>query len=161
MTVDTIRHDHPLAPRPVASASPVSPALTPDLELALEAIVDDVFMSIGQAVGLRAAFSYDAVLWMRDHYRRKFRLAVEHFGNRYLEDRSRVSAVAGMLGERAVRHANGAEVIDVEMARQAAADVERYCRLHAARHGADGGMHTDAATGLVAGYWCTWDDPKP
>lgn len=159
MTIDTNRHDDLLVPHAAFPAATEAPALTPDLTLALDAIVDDIFMSVGQAVGLRASFTYDAVLWMRAHYRAKIAAALQHMGDRWQDDRSRVTAVAGMLGERCVRHAGGADVIDVEAVRQAAADVERYCQLHAARHGARDGMTTDASTGLVAGYWCTWD-PK-
>lgn len=157
MTLDTLRHDDLLVP-PGASTQ-AAPALTPDLQLALDAILDDIFMSVGQAVGLRASFTYEAVLWLRAHYRAKIGTALQHMGDRWRDDRSRTTAVAGLLGERCVRHANGADVIDVEIARQAAADVERYCQLHAVRHGARDGLTTDAATGLVAGYWCTWD-PK-
>lgn len=159
MTIDTNRLDAQLVPPAPFSAADEAPELTPDLTLALETIVDDIFMSVGQAVGLRASFTYDAVLWMRAHYRAKIAAALQHMGDRWQDDRSRVTAVAGMLGERCVRHAGGADVIDVEAVRQAAADVERYCRLHAARHGARDGMTTDASTGLVAGYWCTWE-PK-
>lgn len=133
---------------------------SPALEQAADAIFDDVFLSIGQAVGLRASFDYEAVLWVRNHFRPKFLTAMRHFGNRWLEDRSRVTAVCAMFGERAVRYAAGADVIDVEAVRQAGADVERYCQLHAARSsGARRSTNSDAATGMIAGYWCTWD-PK-
>jgi len=69
--------------------------------------------------------------------------------------------VCGMLGERAVRYAEGAPSISLDAAMKAAADVERYCQLHAARRsGARGNTSSDAATALIAGYWCTWD-PEP
>lgn len=160
MHTDTTRQ-HPLGSSPV---SPVAPARAPQssaaLEQALDAIFDDVFLSIGQAVGLRASFDYEAVLWVRNHFRPKFLTAMRHMGNRWLEDRSRVTAVCAMFGERAVRYANGAEVIDVEAVRQAGADVERYCQVHAARSSRGRGRcDSDAATGMIAGYWCIWD-PK-
>ena len=102
-------------------------------ERAVDAILDDCFLAIGQAVGLRATLDFAAVCYIRDHFRVRFLAAMQHFGNRWLDDRSTVTAVAAMLGERAVRYANGAEVIDVEAVRQASADVQRYCQLHAGR----------------------------
>lgn len=161
MHTDTTRQ----AP-PATSAVPLvqtghTPRTSPALEPAVDAIFDDVFLSIGQAVGLRASFDYEAVLWVRNHFRPKFLNAMRHFGDRWLEDRSRVTAVCAMFGERAVRYANGADVIDVEAVRQAGADVERYCQLHAARsNGSRGRINSDAATGMIAGYWCIWE-PAP
>jgi hypothetical protein len=129
-------------------------------ERAVDAILDDCFLSIGQAIGLRATFEYDAVVWVRNNFRTKFLAAMAQFGNRWLEDRATVTAVCGMLGERAVRHANGACSIGLDAAMQASADVERYCQVHAARRsGARGSAASDAATALIAGYWCTWDEP--
>jgi hypothetical protein len=163
MHTDTTR-PHPPVSSPVSPVAPVgAPQPSAALEQALDAIFDDVFLSIGQAVGLRASFDYEAVLWVRNHFRPKFLNAMRHFGNRWLEDRSRVTAVCAMFGERAVRYANGADVIDVDAVRQAGADVERYCQLHAARAGGARGRRTpatDAATAMIAGYWCIWD-PTP
>lgn len=130
-------------------------------EREVDAILDDCFLSMGQAVGLRATFDFDAVLWVRNNFRAKFLAAMRHCGNRWLEDRATVTAVCGMLGERAVRYAEGGPSITLDAAMKAAADVERYCQLHAARRsGARGHTASDAATALIAGYWCTWD-PEP
>lgn len=162
MHTDTTRQ----APSATSAVPPVgirpTSGSTPALEQAVDAIFDDVFLSIGQAVGLRASFDYEAVLWVRNHFRPKFLTAMRHFGNRWLEDRSRVTAVCAMFGERAVRYAAGADVIGVEAVRQAGADVERYCQLHAARaSGARGRTPaSDAATAMIAGYWCVWE-PTP
>lgn len=161
MHTDTTRQ----APPATSTVPPLqtghTPQSSPALDPAVDAIFDDVFLSIGQALGLRASFDYEAVLWVRNHFRPKFLNAMRHFGNRWLEDRSRVTAVCAMFGERAVRYANGADVIDVEAVRQAGADVERYCQLHAARRsGSRGRIDSDAATGMIAGYWCIWE-PAP
>ncbi len=159
MNLDPIRLDVPSDTFASEAASPAFSA--PDQILAHERAVDiilaDCFMSIGQAVGLRATFDYDAVQWVREHFRAKFLAAMRHFGNRWQEDRATVTAVCGMLGERAVRHANGAASIDLDAARKAAADVERYCQLHAARRSGARGGSSEAATALIAGYWCTWE----
>lgn len=132
-----------------------------DHERAVDGLLDDCFLSIGQGIGLRASLEFDAVLFLREHLRAKFLAAMRHFGNRWLEDRPNVTAVAWMLGERAVRYADGAPTIGVDAMRQATADVQRYCQLHAARRMR--GRHnptSEAATALIAGYWCTWD-PEP
>jgi len=100
---------------------------------------------------------YDAVTWWRDHYRARFLAAMKTFGNRWLQDRSNVTTVAIMLAERAVRYAEGKSSIDGEAARQAAADVQRYCELHARRAARARG---DDAPARIAGYWCT-EDPIP
>ena len=129
-------------------------------ERAVDAILDDCFLSIGQGIGLRATLDFDAVVWVRTNFRVKFLAAMEQFGNRWLEDRATVTAVALMLGERAVRHANGAASVSLEAAMQASADVERYCQLHSARRSAArAGTSSESATAMIAGYWCTWD-PK-
>ncbi len=159
MNIDPIRQDVPPSPFAHVATSPA--ATTPDQTLAheraVDVILDDCFLSIGQAVGLRATFDYEAVQWVRTNFRAKFLAAMRHFGNRWLEDCATVTAVCAMLGERAVRHANGAPAIDVEAARKASADVERYCQLHAARRSGARGASTEAATALIAGYWCTWE----
>ncbi len=137
----------------------------PDQTLALErvvdAIVDDCCFAVGQGVGLRATLDFDAITYLCEHFRPKFLMAMRHFGNRWLEDRQTVTAVAMMLGERAVRYANGAATIGLDDVRRAAADVERYCQLHSARRTRGrGDANTEGATARIAGYWCTWD-PKP
>lgn len=129
-------------------------------ERAVDAIVDDCFLACGQGIGLRASFDFDTVLFARQLFRAKFLAAMEQFGNRWLDDRQVVTAVGWMLGERAVRYAGGAPSISVEAFRQAAADVERYCQLHAARRTRGRGeANTEGATARIAGYWCTWE-PK-
>jgi hypothetical protein len=122
-----------------------------ELERAVEYIVDDCFFAVGQAIGMRMTVEYDAVMWWRDHFRAKFLSAMTEFGNRWLSDRQNVTAVAFMLGERAVRYAEGRTSIDVEAARKASADVERYCKLHSRRAARAMG---DDAPARIAGYWC-------
>jgi hypothetical protein len=149
---------------PAATRFDPTTDLTPDRaaehERAVDAIVDDCFLACGQGIGLRASFDFDTVLFARQLFRAKFLAAMEQFGNRWLDDRQIVTAVGWMLGERAVRYAAGAPSISVDAFRQAAADVERYCQLHAARRtrGRDEGT-TEASTARIAGYWCTWE-PK-
>lgn len=125
-----------------------------ELERAVEFIVDDCFFAVGQAIGMRMTVEYDAVVWWHDHFRAKFLAAMTEFGNRWLVDRENVTAVAFMLGERAVRYADGRSSIDVESARKAAADVERYCKLHSRRAARNA---ADDAPARIAGYWCTGD----
>jgi hypothetical protein len=162
MNTDTIRQNVPSGT--IAQGYDQSIASAPDEtvahERAVDAILDDCFLSIGQGIGLRATFDYDAVVWVRNNFRTKFLAAMGHFGNRWLEDRATVTAVASMLGERAVRHANGAASISLDAAMQASADVERYCQLHSARRSAARTRtSSESATAMIAGYWCTWD-PK-
>ena len=165
MNTDMPRQDdHLVPPGTLANSFDSSVGGSPDetsaYERAVDVILDDCFLSIGQSIGLRATFDYDAVQWVRNNFRAKFLVAMGHFGNRWSQDRTTVTAVCGMLGERAVRHANGASSIDVDSARKASADVERYCQLHAARsNGGRGRAGSEGATALIAGYWCTWD-PK-
>lgn len=159
ITPQTVRPATTPGSSDVAAAHDVDRQL--DHELAIDAILDDCFVSIGQGIGLRASLEFEAVRFIRDDLRRKFLAAMRQFGNRWLEDRVNVTAAGWMLGERAVRHANGAPTIGVDAARQATADVQRYCQLHAARRMR--GQHnptSEAATALIAGYWCTWD-PEP
>ncbi len=125
-----------------------------ELERAVEFIVNDCFFAVGQAIGMRTTVEYDAVIWWHDHFRAKFLAAMGEFGNRWLVDRQNVTAVAFMLGERAVRYAEGRPSVDVESAMKAAADVERYCKLHSRRAAKVGG---DDAPARIAGYWCTDD----
>lgn len=162
MNTDTTRQPIP----PATTAHGYDPSIdgAPDETLAheraVDAILDDCFLSIGQGIGLRATLDFDAVVWVRTNFRVKFLAAMEQFGNRWLEDRATVTAVALMLGERAVRHANGAASVSLEAAMQASADVERYCQLHSARRSAArAGTSSESATAMIAGYWCTWD-PK-
>lgn len=162
MNTDTTRQ--PIPPATIADGYDASSASATDHALAheraVDAILDDCFLSIGQGIGLRATLDFDAVVWVRTNFRAKFLAAMAHFGNRWLEDRATVTAVALMLGERAVRHANGAASVSLEAAMQASADVERYCQLHAARRSAArAGTASESATAMIAGYWCTWD-PK-
>jgi hypothetical protein len=133
---------------------PVLSETLEDAERVVEYILDDCFFSVGQVVGMRMTVDYDAVLWWRDHYRAKFLAAMHAFGNRWLQDRQNVTGVAFMLAERAVRYAAGRASIDVESARRAAADVERYCALHARRAARAGDGPSDAAAPRIAGYWC-------
>ncbi|MEQ1731882.1 MAG: hypothetical protein ABL982_26205, partial [Vicinamibacterales bacterium] len=92
-----------------------------ELERDVAFIVDDCFFAVGQSIGMRATVEYDAVIWWHDHFRAKFLSAMSEFGNRWLVDRQNVTAVAFMLGERAVRYSEGRDSIGLEAAMQAAA----------------------------------------
>ena len=120
---------------------------------AVQYVLGDCFFAVGQVIGLRMSVDYDAVVWWHDHFQRKFLSAMHHHGDRWLKDRQNVTAVGWMLAERAVRHAAGGSSIDVDAARRAAADVERYCRLHAKR-AAQASDRYDEAGPRLAGYWC-------
>jgi hypothetical protein len=163
MHTDTTRSDVRLLPTAHGfdTTHDGGPDQTLAYERAVDAMVADGCLAVGQGIGLRASLAFDAVAFLHAHFRPKFLAAMHHFGNRWLEDRHTVTAVAMMLGERAVRYADGAPTIGLDAIRRASADVERYCQLHAARrtrgHDRD---TTEGATARIAGYWCTWD-PKP
>ena len=125
----------------------------PKLEEVVEYVLGDCFFAVGQTLGMRTTVDYDAVVWWHDHFRTKFLAAMRRHGDRWLQDRENVTGVGWMLAERALRHAAGRNSIDVEAARSAAVDVERYCQLHAKRatRAAD---HDAEASPRVAGYWC-------
>ena len=161
MNTDMTTHD----PRPatVRGAEPSTAGKhrqTLVYERTVDVVLDDLFLSVGQAIGLRATMDYDAVVWLRTHFREKFLAALHRQGDRWLEDRAVVTAVSALFAERAVRYANGASSIALDHVRQAAADVEKYCRAHARKAAARAHGATDAATALIAGYWCTWE-PEP
>jgi hypothetical protein len=130
-----------------------------EAERAVEYIVDECFFAMGQAIGMRTTVDYDAVIFMRDHYRAKFLAAMKVFGNRWAQDRENVTSVALMFGERAVRHAGDRSSIDLESVRKAAADVQRYCKLHSRRAARSGDASSEGAQSRIAGYWCTDDEP--
>lgn len=123
------------------------------LETAVGHVLGDCFFAVGQTIGMRTTVDYDAVIWWHDHYRTKFLAAMRRQGNRWLEDRENVTGVGWMLAERAVRHSGGRDSIDVEAARRAAADVERYCELRSKR-AAQTGDRDAAGSPRLAGYWC-------
>ena len=122
------------------------------LEEAVEYVLADCFFAVGQTIGMRMTVDYDAVIWWHDHFRMKFLAAMRHHGNRWLQDRENVTGVGWMLAERAVRHAAGRDSINVEAARSAAADVERYCEIRSKR-AAPAERAAETAPRL-AGYWC-------
>ena len=162
MNTETTRQSIPPGPLAYGYDGPAAVAADEALahEQAVDAILDDCFLSIGQGIGLRAALDFDAVLFVRDNFRPKFLAAMRHCGNRWLQDRTTVTAVGWMLGERAARYASGAPSINLDAIKKASADIERYCQLHATRRsGGRGRAGSEAATALIAGYWCTWD-PK-
>ena len=127
-------------------------------EQAVEGILDDCFFALGQAIGMRMTVDYDAVMFIRDHFRVRFLAAMRAFGNRWSQDRQNVTGVAMMLGERAVRYAGNRGSVDLDSVRQAAADVQRYCKLHSRRAGRSGDPSGEGAQSRIAGYWCTDDD---
>lgn len=142
---------------------PLAPSSAPSLraqayERTADVVLDDLFLSVGQAIGLRASMEFDAVVWLRAHFREKFLAALNRQGDRWQEDRAVVTAVSGLFAERAYRNSDG-DSITLDNVRQAAADVERYCRAHA-RRATSRAQASDAATALIAGYWCT-HDPEP
>ena len=117
--------------------------------------VDDCFFAVGQAVGMRKTVDFEAVVWWRQHFRNKFITAMNAFGNRWLTDRDKVTGVAFMLAERAVRYAGDHPSITLDAAQRASADVQRYCEIHGRRalRMADIGS-SDADVPRLAGYWC-------
>lgn len=123
------------------------------LEEAVEYVLADCSFAVGQTIGMRTTVDYDAIVWWHDHFREKFLAAIRHHGDRWLQDRENVTAVGWMLGERAVRHAASRTSIDVEAARRAAADVERYCEARSKR-AVRAGDHDTVANTKMAGYWC-------
>lgn len=138
----------------VDTASPVNVL---ELERQVDYIMDECFFALGQAVGMRTTIDYDAVNWIRDNYRAKFLSAMKAFGDRWQRDRSNVTSVAMMLGERAVRYSEGKPSIDLDAVLKAAADVERHCELHARRTARKMGRNpSDAAATRIAGYWCNF-----
>lgn len=124
------------------------------LEETVEYVLADCSFAVGQTVGMRTTVDYDAIVWWHDHFRAKFLAAMRRHGQRWLQDRENVTGVGWMLGERAVRYAAGRDSIDVEAARRAAADVERYCQVRA-RRAAQGGDRDGGTIPRLAGYWCT------
>ena len=123
------------------------------VEKAVRYVLADCFFAVGQTIGMRMTVDYDAVVWWHDHFRSKFLAAMRRNGNRWLEDRENVTAVGWMLAERAVRHAAGRSSIDVEAARRATADVERYCEVRSKRVGRRSDPE-GADEPRQAGYWC-------
>jgi hypothetical protein len=149
-----------LTPAPVCALTSPQLAIGPDLETAVDYVLDDCFFTVGQVIGTRKTLEYDAVVWWRDHYRPRFLAAMGRFGARWRADRHNVTGVAFMLAERAVRYAGDALAIDVACARRAAADVERYCQLHS-RRTARAHAQSDDASPRIAGYWCVPGNPGP
>lgn len=120
-----------------------------ELAQATEYVLADCFFAVGQTIGMRMTVDYEAVVWWHDHFRPKFLAALRCHGNRWTRDRENVTAVGWMLAERAVRHAGGGGSINVEAARRAAADVERYCQHRARRQ-----ARTEDSGVRQAGLWC-------
>jgi hypothetical protein len=150
---DTYQTDRPRLDPFAGSESIVDP----EIASAADCILDDCLFSMGQVVGMRTTIDYDAIIWLRDWYRPRFIRVLQRFGMRWLEDRSNVTAVAFMLGERAVRYAADRKSIDIESVRCAAADTARYCALHSKRRARALGLHTSGADQpWIAGYWCTF-----
>ena len=123
------------------------------LREAVEYALGDCFFAVGQTIGMRMTVDYDAVVWWHDHFRTKFLAAMRRQGNRWLQDRENVTAVGWMLAERAVRHAAGQSSVDVQAARRATADVERYCQIREKRTAPAGDIASGGNSRLV-GYWC-------
>lgn len=124
----------------------------PAAEQAVAYALVDCCFAVGQAIGMRTTVDYEAIVWWHDHFRAKFLAAIRHHGDRWSLDRERVTAVGWLLAERALKHAAGRSSVDVEAARLAAADVERFCAIHAKRAQEPGG--DDAPDPRLAGYWC-------
>ena len=140
-----------------ASTANLHPTYFKEADAALEAvddIVNDCFFSVGQAIGGRKALDFEAVVWWREHFRAKFQRTLQRSGNTWREDRHRVTAVAHLLAERAVRHAGERPSIDLPCAMKAAGDVEAYCALRAGGRRRRSPVAADSASPLHAGYWC-------
>jgi hypothetical protein len=122
---------------------------------AISYILTDCFVSLGQGVKDAKTIDQSAIMWLHDRYRAKFLRTMHVFGNTWLQDRLRVKGVSRMLGERAAYYAGDQPSIDLANIKQAAAAVEKYCRLHAARRfRAIGEPGDDSAPVRHAGYWC-------
>jgi hypothetical protein len=139
--------------RAAAAVSPRSFGDMP-LEEAVDYIVDECFFTVGQAVGDRKSLDVAAVIWWRDHYRRKFLTAMKRFGNRWLLDERNVKGVGRLLAERAVAYAGESPSIDEASAMKAAADAERYCTLHFMRRARHASDQLGQESTWIAGYWC-------
>jgi len=140
-------------------AASAAPHTSEEMAREVNYILADCALALGQSIGMRMTIDYEAVMFARDHFRRKFLAAMHAFGNRWSEDRPIVTGVVMMLGERAVRYADGRSSIDLESVRKAAADVERYCTLHARRASRVAGPANEGGLARIAGYWCTDDEP--
>lgn len=161
MNTDAPYRQRPATPIAVVGLPAGDPSNTGthvEVEQAVEYILDDCFFALGQAIGMRMTVDYDAVMFIRNHFRAKFVSAMRSFGNRWSEDRQNVTGAAMMLGERAVRYAGDRSSIDLDSVRHAAADVQRYCKLHS-RRAARSGDPSEGAQSRIAGYWCTDDEP--
>ena len=139
--------------RSVAQVTTKAVDETADLEKAVAYVLADCFFAVGQTVGMRTTVDYEAVVWWHNHFRAKFRSALQCRGNRWEQDRETVTAVGWLLAERAVRHAAGSDSIGIDAARRAAADVERYCQ-HRSRRAARGSEASGADGSRLVGYWC-------
>lgn len=143
----------------VTVAASAAPHVSEEMAREVNYILADCALALGQSIGMRMTIDYEAVKFAREHFRTKFLAAMRAFGNRWLEDRQIVTGVVMMLGERAVRYADGRDSIDLESVRKAAADVERYCTLHARRASREAGPAHEGGLARIAGYWCTDDEP--
>ncbi len=124
-----------------------------DLNAAVNYIVDECFFAVGQGVKDKSV-QHSAIIWLRDHFRAKFLETMRISGNSWLADRHRVTAVGRLLGERAVHHAGDSPYIDRASAMKAAADIQKYCMLHAMRRARRLGLSATDDRRLYAGYWC-------
>jgi len=143
------------SPAPASPDPHPRPIVEPDTALAaVDEVVDDCFFSVGQAIGERKTLDFEAVVWWREHFRTKFLRTLHRHGNTWGEDRHRVTAVAHLLAERAVRHAGERPSIDRACAMKAAGDVEAYCALRARGRRRRAPAQADCGSALHAGYWC-------
>lgn len=137
---------------PVASGQPET---AESHHVAVSYILTDCFISLGQGVKDEKTIDQTAVMWLHDRYRTKFLRTMGVCGNTWLRDRLRVKGVSKMLGARAVYYAGDKPTIDLASVMQAAAAVEKYCRLHAARRDRAAGVRRGGdAPVRHAGYWC-------
>ena len=83
---------HPTTPASFAARATLERMPKPNVPW--KYIVDECFFAMGQAIGMRTTVDYDAVIFMRDHYRAKFLAAMNAFGNRWAQDRQNVTGVA-------------------------------------------------------------------
>lgn len=123
-------------------------------ETAIRYILADCFISVGQGVKDEKTIEQAAIVWLHDRYRAKFLRTMKVFGNTWTQDRLRVKGVSRMLGERAVYYAGEKPSIDLSSVMQAAAAVEKYCRVHAARRFRSTGEGISQQPTRHAGYWC-------
>ena len=111
----------------------------------LNHILVDCVLAVGQSVGPHKTVDFDAVVWWYKRYRSAFHHAMTARGASWAADRQRVTAVGRHLGQRVVAHTLGRVNVDIAAAARASIEVERGCRMNAARAASASADCTDPA----------------